>query len=171
MRDCSISLSGRSLTDTISYSYNIQQSLLKRHVDILCWRSNILYGGRLSRQPQPSGPAAQPRCPAGRAPVHVLWSNRWPAITTCTLIGLKSGSSDRFICVCDVGQWEAGGGAVARAAVGGPLDSASHRLRARQSLARFLPTMFIPDTLRSCMVEPDVSTYLQAPSSGQVHLF
>ncbi|KAK7792816.1 hypothetical protein R5R35_014446 [Gryllus longicercus] len=27
--------------------------------------------------------------------------------------------------------------------------------------------MFIPDTLRSCMVEPDVSTYLQAPSSGQ----
>ncbi|KAJ9581195.1 hypothetical protein L9F63_023634, partial [Diploptera punctata] len=28
-------------------------------------------------------------------------------------------------------------------------------------------TMFIPDTLRSCMVEPDVSTYLQAPSSGQ----
>lgn len=28
--------------------------------------------------------------------------------------------------------------------------------------------MFIPDTLRSCMVEPDVSTYLQAPSVGQV---
>lgn len=28
--------------------------------------------------------------------------------------------------------------------------------------------MFIPDSLRSCMVEPDVSTYLQAPSSGQV---
>ncbi|KAL0268300.1 UNVERIFIED_CONTAM: hypothetical protein PYX00_010295 [Menopon gallinae] len=28
--------------------------------------------------------------------------------------------------------------------------------------------MFIPDTLRSCMVEPDVSTYLQTPSSGQV---
>ncbi|XP_059469814.1 nuclear factor 1 X-type isoform X9 [Neocloeon triangulifer] len=27
--------------------------------------------------------------------------------------------------------------------------------------------MFIPDSLRSCMVEPDVSTYLQAPSSGQ----
>ncbi|XP_011299235.1 nuclear factor 1 X-type isoform X2 [Fopius arisanus] len=27
--------------------------------------------------------------------------------------------------------------------------------------------MFIPDTLRSCMVEPDVSTYLQAPSVGQ----
>ncbi|EEB14468.1 hypothetical protein Phum_PHUM301420 [Pediculus humanus corporis] len=27
--------------------------------------------------------------------------------------------------------------------------------------------MFIPDTLRSCMVEPDVSTYLQTPSSGQ----
>lgn len=112
-------------------------------------------------------PAARPAEP----PSTVLRSNRWPAITTCTLIGLKSGSSDRFICVCDVGQWEAGGGAVARAAVGGPLDSASHRLRARQSLARFLPTMFIPDTLRSCMVEPDVSTYLQAPSSGQVHLF
>ena len=32
-------------------------------------------------------------------------------------------------------------------------------------------TMFIPDTLRSCMVEPDVSTYLQAPSSGQVLTF
>lgn len=30
--------------------------------------------------------------------------------------------------------------------------------------------MFIPDTLRSCMVEPDVSTYLQAPSVGQVHI-
>lgn len=30
--------------------------------------------------------------------------------------------------------------------------------------------MFIPDTLRSCMVEPDVSTYLQAPSVGQVSL-
>ncbi len=28
--------------------------------------------------------------------------------------------------------------------------------------------MFIPDSLRSCMVEPDMSTYLQAPSSGQV---
>lgn len=28
--------------------------------------------------------------------------------------------------------------------------------------------MFIPDTLRSCMVEPDVSSYLQTPSSGQV---
>lgn len=28
--------------------------------------------------------------------------------------------------------------------------------------------MYIPDNLRSCMVEPDVSTYLQAPSSGQV---
>ncbi|XP_011051893.1 PREDICTED: uncharacterized protein LOC105144610 isoform X1 [Acromyrmex echinatior] len=27
--------------------------------------------------------------------------------------------------------------------------------------------MFIPDTLRSCMVEPDISTYLQAPSVGQ----
>ncbi|KAK3910356.1 PAN2-PAN3 deadenylation complex subunit PAN3 [Frankliniella fusca] len=27
--------------------------------------------------------------------------------------------------------------------------------------------MFIPESLRSCMVEPDVSTYLQAPSSGQ----
>nr|XP_018914767.1 PREDICTED: nuclear factor 1 X-type isoform X3 [Bemisia tabaci] len=27
--------------------------------------------------------------------------------------------------------------------------------------------MYIPDNLRSCMVEPDVSTYLQAPSSGQ----
>ncbi|XP_060515791.1 nuclear factor 1 C-type isoform X2 [Cylas formicarius] len=27
--------------------------------------------------------------------------------------------------------------------------------------------MFIPDTLRSCMVEPDVSSYLQTPSSGQ----
>ncbi|XP_076262001.1 nuclear factor I isoform X2 [Rhynchophorus ferrugineus] len=27
--------------------------------------------------------------------------------------------------------------------------------------------MFIPETLRSCMVEPDVSTYLQTPSSGQ----
>ncbi|KAG7207819.1 hypothetical protein KM043_009420 [Ampulex compressa] len=31
--------------------------------------------------------------------------------------------------------------------------------------------MFIPDTLRSCMVEPDVSTYLQAPSVGQEALF
>ncbi|KAJ8923604.1 hypothetical protein NQ315_010183 [Exocentrus adspersus] len=28
--------------------------------------------------------------------------------------------------------------------------------------------MFIPDTLRSCMVEPDVSSYLQTPSSGQL---
>ncbi|XP_050519138.1 nuclear factor 1 X-type isoform X3 [Diabrotica virgifera virgifera] len=27
--------------------------------------------------------------------------------------------------------------------------------------------MFIPDTLRSCMVEPDVSSYLQTPSTGQ----
>ncbi|CAH1955603.1 unnamed protein product [Acanthoscelides obtectus] len=27
--------------------------------------------------------------------------------------------------------------------------------------------MFIPDSLRSCMVEPDVSSYLQTPSSGQ----
>ncbi|XP_014250410.1 nuclear factor 1 C-type isoform X1 [Cimex lectularius] len=27
--------------------------------------------------------------------------------------------------------------------------------------------MFIPDTLRSCMVEPEISTYLQAPASGQ----
>ncbi|XP_018320655.1 nuclear factor 1 A-type isoform X3 [Agrilus planipennis] len=27
--------------------------------------------------------------------------------------------------------------------------------------------MFIPDSLRSCMVEPDVSSYLQMPSSGQ----
>lgn len=29
-------------------------------------------------------------------------------------------------------------------------------------------SMFIPDSLRSCMIEADVSTYLQTPSSGQV---
>lgn len=31
-------------------------------------------------------------------------------------------------------------------------------------------SMFIPDSLRSCMIEADVSTYLQTPSSGQVPL-
>lgn len=31
-------------------------------------------------------------------------------------------------------------------------------------------SMFIPDPLRSCVIETDVSSYLQAPSSGQVHL-
>lgn len=28
--------------------------------------------------------------------------------------------------------------------------------------------MFIPDSLRNYMIEPDVSNYLQAPSSSQV---
>lgn len=28
--------------------------------------------------------------------------------------------------------------------------------------------MFIPDTLRSCMIETDVSSYLQTSSTGQV---
>uniref|UniRef100_A0A1B0C994 Uncharacterized protein n=1 Tax=Lutzomyia longipalpis TaxID=7200 RepID=A0A1B0C994_LUTLO len=28
--------------------------------------------------------------------------------------------------------------------------------------------MFIPDSLRSCMIETDVTSYLQTPSSGQV---
>lgn len=39
------------------------------------------------------------------------------------------------------------------------------------SQTAFTLLMFIPDTLRSCMVEPDVSTYLQAPSVGQVLTF
>jgi len=30
--------------------------------------------------------------------------------------------------------------------------------------------MFIPDTLRGCMIETDVSSYLQTSSSGQVKL-
>ncbi|KAG8316161.1 hypothetical protein J6590_057359 [Homalodisca vitripennis] len=50
------------------------------------------------------------------------------------------------------------------------LSRAPHR-HAVLELCLHRVTMYIPDTLRSCMVEPDVSTYLQAPSSGQVHLF
>ena len=54
-------------------------------------------------------------------------------------------------------EWHGGGGGGEAVGVGG--------LGAAGSDAK----MFIPESLRSsCMIEPDVTSYLQTPSSGQV---